>query len=777
MNAIVCRVVVAFVVLASAFAAEAGEVRLTDWLFSRDGGPEERVRVPHDWAIAGPFNPSAPGDSGKLPWVGDGVYRTTFRLDSVPGHVRLEFDGVMADPEVFVNGVSVGGWDYGYMSFFCDVTSAVKPGENAVVVKASTRHLKSRWYPGGGIYREVRLVTDEADHVVPGSVFIRAEVGENGYATVTADWRMSLGGAKSTRFTVAEPRLWDVDDPFLYKIMIGGKTYRYGIRKAEWTVDDGFHLNGRRVQIKGVNLHSDLGPLGMAFDLDAAKRQLLLMKDMGVNAIRTAHNASAPQFLDLCDEMGFLVWNECFDKWNETAGRRPGQNLEDFVVRNLRRFVERDRNHPCVVCWSISNEIAPKGSVWGGEDGQSRERNRLFRDAVRKLDATRPVTAGLASPLLLDDDTVADLDLQGWNYERTYAAARAKYPRAPFVYSESASALSSRGFYRIPQTRGKTDFPLDIRQVDGYDLTSAWCGDIADVEFNRVEVDSYVAGEFVWTGIDYIGEPNPFTYIGRPDCWPGPEVSEETKPRSSYFGAADLCCLPKDRFWLYRSHWNTEAATVHILPHWNWEGNETARKQGVPVVVYTSGDCAELFLNGRSLGRREKKSVPSYPLAFAGRNPPMGDVATNAYFAVCGKYRLRWEDVAFEPGELRAVAMKEGRKVAEAVVKTAGEPVRVALCADPYTPAGSAMAFIRVGVADSTGTLHPLDSREVFFSVEGDAEIVAVCNGNAMDFSSFEDVSKHRLFNGAAVLYVRRGKGRSVLTASAPGLAPCSLGL
>ncbi|MBO5751019.1 MAG: DUF4982 domain-containing protein [Kiritimatiellae bacterium] len=763
-----------------AFAAIANgrEVKLSDWMFSRNGGPAERVRVPHDWAISGPFDPFAPGGTGKLPWIADGVYTAKFVLDEVPAHARLEFDGVMADPEVFVNGVSVGGWDYGYVSFWCDFTHVARKGENVVVVKASTRHLQSRWYPGGGIYREVKLVTDEADYVVPSSVFIRANLDENNRATVTASWRMSLSGEKTKTFTVFEPRLWDVNDPFLYKIQIGGKTYRYGIRKFEWTVDDGFHLNGRRVQIKGVNLHSDLGPLGMAFDVDAARRQLLIMKDMGVNAVRTAHNAPASQFLDLCDEMGFLVWDECFDKWNETAGRRPGQNLEDFVVRNLKRFVERDRNHPSVVCWSVSNEIAPKGTIWGGADGQSRERNKLFRDTVRKLDPTRPVTAGLASLSLLDSDCVADLDLQGWNYEHTYAAARAKYPSVAFVYSESASALSSRGFYRIPQTRGKTDFPEDIRQVDGYDLTSAWCGDIPDVEFNRIDNDRYVAGEFIWTGIDYIGEPNPFTYMGRPDCWPGPQVSEDTKPRSSYFGAVDLCCLPKDRFWLYRSLWNKNAETVHILPHWNWEGNKAALERGVPVVVYTSGDSAELFLNGRSLGRRTKlKNLPSYSLDFAGRNPPIGDVATNAYYAVCAKYRLRWEDVPYEPGELRVVATREGCKIAEAVVRTASEPARIVLSEDLYTPLGSKMAFIKVSVADSSGVQCPLDSREVFFSVEGDAEIVAVCNGNAMDFSSFEDVSSHRLFNGAAVLYVRRGRGKSVLTASAPGLAPCSFGL
>ena len=766
---------ISFLVFAAA-CAHGEALALRDWTFSRDGAAAVPVCVPHDWAIAGPFDPSAPGGTGKLPWIADGEYRTTFSLSERPECARLEFDGVMASPEVFVNGVRVGGWDYGYMSFDCDVTAAVRVGANEVVVRATTRHHQSRWYPGGGIYREVRLVTDAADYVVPGSVFIRSSVGADGAATVAAEWTMSLGGRKSTSFRVEKPRLWDVDDPYLYSIEIGGRAYRYGIRSAEWKADDGFWLNGRRLRLNGVNLHSDLGPLGMAFDRDAAKRQLLLMKDMGVNAVRTAHNAPDPKFLDLCDELGLLVWDECFDKWDETAGRLPEQNLKEFVVRNLRRFVARDRNHPCVICWSVSNEISPAGTKWGGVNGQTRERNRLFRETVRALDTTRPVTAGLASRLLLDGDYVDDFDIQGWNYERTYAAARAKYPSVPLVYSESASAVSSYGWYRLPATRGKVDFTAESMQADGYDLTSAWCGDIADVEFDRVDRDGYLAGEFVWTGVDYLGEPNPFTYIGREDCWPGEPVPESMKPRSSYFGCADLCGVPKDRFYLYRSRWNEKSETVHVLPHWNW--GDDRRGESVPVFVYTSGDAAELFLNGRSLGRREKApSVDDYPLDFAGRNPPVADYPSNAYYRVCAKYRLRWEGVPFEPGELRAVTYRKGRRVGEAVVRTAGRPVRLSLSRDPYTPDDGVMEFVHVDVVDERGTRHPLDSREVSFRVEGDARIVAVGNGDAMDFSSFADVSRHRLFNGKAVLYVRRSAFGSRITASAPGLASADYSL
>lgn len=748
----------------------ASVVALSSWRFARDGGSLRDVSVPHDWAIEGPFDPDAPGGTGKLPWTADGEYRTTFELNAKPGHARLEFDGVMARPEIFVNGTKVGGWDYGYMSFACDVTPVARVGRNEVVVKATTRPHRSRWHPGGGIYREVRLVTDAKDHVVPGSVFIRSTVAaKGGAATVTVDWTMSESGQKSKTFTVERPRLWSVEDPHLYALEVAGQVFRYGIRTARWTADDGFHLNGRRVPLKGVNLHSDLGPLGMAFDRDAAKRQLLLLKDMGVNAIRTAHNAPDPKFLDLCDEMGFLVWNECFDKWDETAGRDSAQSLEGFVVRNLEQFVRRDRNHPSVICWSISNEIARRGTKYGGPDGQDRARNRLFRDTIRALDPTRAVTAGLASQTLLEDDTLADLDVQGWNYARSYAAARAMYPKKPFVYSESASAVSSYGFYRLPPTRGKTDFPTDVRQVDGYDLTAAWCGDIPDVEFDRVDRDRYLAGEFVWTGIDYLGEPNPFVYIGRPDCWPGPAVPEREKPRSSYFGIADLCCVPKDRYYLYRSRWNATSETTHLVPHrWNW-----TRGMTIPVFVYTSGDRAELFLNGRSLGECKKADVPDYPLAFAGRNPVQGDFATSDYYRICRKYRLRW-DVPYEPGELRVVASRGGARIGEDVVRTAGEPVRLTLAEDPFTPSDSALAFLHVGVADAAGV--PVAASDLRFEIatSGDVAAAAVGNGDAMSFKSMKDVSHHFLFGGKAVLYVRRGSAGGGVSVSAKGLRPAT---
>ena len=403
-------------VVAAALCAHSATLSLDGtWEFSKNGGAFEKVTVPHDWAIAGPFNPEAPCGSGKLPWQGYGEYRRTFTAARAE-KAFLVFDGVMAWPEVLLNGKKVGGWDFGYMSFRCDVTDALKDGENEVVVKADTRPHQSRWYPGGGLYRSVRLETFKLTDADPETVVIttsgvaegrRGEPGEKTTdATAVVHFSYETFDGRKVAFDqhVHNPVLWSDVTPHLYEYELCGRIYRYGIRTIEWTADDGFHLNGERVQIQGVNLHSDLGPLGMAFNVSAAKRQLRIMKDMGVNAIRTSHNAPDPKFLDLCDEMGFLVWDECFDKWDETAGRKPEQELEEFAVRNLRQFVKRDRNHPSVIAWSVANEIAPVGDKYGKPSGMTRARNKLFADTVRAIDPTRPVGSGNASVSLLDGD-------------------------------------------------------------------------------------------------------------------------------------------------------------------------------------------------------------------------------------------------------------------------------------------------------------------------------------------------------------------------------------
>ena len=755
-------------VLTAGSLAAADRELADGWQFRREGSVAwQTVRVPHDWAISGPFDASSTdGGTGKLPWKGRGFYRTALELTadesavlSAGGRAYLTFDGVMASPQVKVNGAKAGEGDYGYLGLTLDVTPWLKDGSNLVEVTADTTRHESRWYPGAGIYRRVTFGVRPKNHVRPGSLAITTPEVSESRATVKVAFE-TPDGPTNFSFVVSHPRRWDVDDPHLYTLDLLGETFRYGIRTATFTPDDGFHLNGRRLQIKGANLHADLGLLGMAFDRSAMRRQLHLLREMGVNAIRTSHNPPAPEMLDLCDEMGFVVWDECFDKWDGTAGRSPDQDLEEHVVRNLRAFVRRDRNHPSVVVWSVSNEIwewdpdSPRRSPdrWAdrGPDGQTRARNALFAAAVRLEDPTRPV--GCGNRPYMNEKRVLDLglwdafDVIGWNYYRSYEPVRRALPGKALVYSESASAVSSPGYFseRLPQGKHEFGVPSEgAPQVDGMDLSATL--DIADVEFDRMEKDRYVAGEFVWTGIDYLGEPAPFP----------------RKARSSYFGCIDLTGVPKDRYYLYRAHWNDAADTLHLVPHWTWTGREKEKRA---VFVYTNGDEAELFLNGRSLGRRRK----------GGANP-----FANRYYDALGRYRLMWTGIAYEPGEIKVVAWKSGRLLGERVVKTAGTPSRLQLepeaklTADP-----SELLWIRVRAADADGTPHPWATNRVHFALSGAGEIVAVGNGDPCGLKAFTETESHDLFCGQAMAVVRRtGPGPLALSASSADLEPASVKL
>ena len=943
------------VLVGAAFAEDAGRspsevdtILTGGWKFSKDpthtlaaegidfdDSAWETVRVPHDWAISGPFNPKEHGGSGKLPWKGVGWYRRSLTLDAADAgkSVFLDFDGVMASPKVYVNGHLAGGWDYGYASFRVDATPFVKFGEkNIIAVRASTLDHHSRWYPGAGIYRKVVLKLRNPAHFAYNGIFVTTPQVSSDRATVRLEWelegnipagaevkvsldgraasprpprrarraRPTSGGAHFTapaaqgslELRIENPALWDVETPNLYEaevtLVSGNQTLsrervRFGIRTITFPVatgsltndwaSNGFHLNGRRVQLKGVDLHSDLGLLGMAFDKSAMRRQLTLMKEMGANALRTSHNCPAPDVLDLCDEMGIVVWDECFDKWDGTAGRRKNENLEEYVARNLQAFVKRDRNHPCVVIWSMSNEIGE------GANGLTRERCRLFREKMREFDTTRPIGNGniyfMSHQNVLDKEIYADLDITGWNYGACYRPVKAKYPAKPIVYSESASAFSTYGFYLNPPPDGKRNFANNQFQVDSYDHNAG--PDIADVEFNYMEQDRYVCGEFVWTGIDYLGEPTPFA----------------KESRSSYFGIVDLTGVPKDRYYLYRSHWNKKNETVHILPHWNWKGHEG---KSVPVYVYTSGDCAELFLNGRSLGIRKKgenvfskqrnllagarvsasstevdkgnlekyatdgdgttrwcacsSHFPEWLQFDMGENRTFstvtidfegdykkyayelqasldGNVWTNvfakekggegrpvfekpitarhlralvtdanngwasireicayearldvppysSYYNVCGKYRLRWFDVPYEPGELRAVAYRGGKRIGETVMRTAGDPAALKLTVEPkLADDPGALAWVQVDVLDAKGVRNPLAMNRVNFRLDGPGKILGVGNGNPHEFEAFTKTASHPLFFGKAMAVVRRdGPGELTLTVSSEGLTP-----
>ncbi len=918
-------------------AAEAGRMTIpfhSGWRFMKGPQPAtaaqmdfddsgwQPVRLPHDWAIAGPFNPEEHGYAGKLPWKGVGWYRKVFSMPASEkgSRVYLDFDGVMAFPEVYINGQLAGQWDYGYMSFRVDATPYIRFGrENVVAVKADTRNQGTRWYPGAGIYRKVTMVvcrpvhlghwatyvttpevTDQRATVVirtavenhldadtPASVrFVLTDPAGHIVAEAGQDLNLPAGESKDMQqsITLSHPIRWDIAAPNLYTLgvsvqagdtLLDAETTSFGIRTFSFTADDGFHLNGRRVPLYGVNLHHDHGPLGAAFYPRAMERQLEIMKDMGVNSIRTSHNPPAPELLALCDRMGLVVWNEAFDKWDDKAGRINGQPpLEEYGHRQIRNFVRRDRNHPCIVVWSIGNEISNQPH---DREGKSPERVAMMRDFVLKYDNTRPVGIGCHIPQTANEPILDSLDLTGWNYLRRYSIFRERYPDKPIIYSESASALSTRGFYALPLPTVKTDYA--DRKVNSYDFNAAAWSDIPDVEFALMEQDRFVAGEMVWTGFDYLGEPTPF----------------DQEARSSYFGIVDLCGIPKDRFYLYRSYWRPEETTVHILPHWNWPQRVG---QPVPVFVYTNGDSAELFLNGQSLGRRIKGQRPAKPADLAdgkavaasseeyqkantaahafdgqsetrwcaasgetgqwlqadlGERLPIRCIAlefereekyygyeihisdeaadwtllvaksssdqprwggpreifhsTEAaaryvrivftelrddcwasvrrfgiyserfesdYYDPTYDYRLRWNEVVYEPGELKAVAYKNGQVIGQAVMRTAGAPAQIRLTPDraALSASGEDLSYILVEALDKNGTLCPLADDLVRFEIEGPGEIAGVGNGDPMSFEPFQADSR-KLFYGKAMLIVRTKEGKTGtirVTATADGL-------
>ncbi|MGD0537392.1 MAG: glycoside hydrolase family 2 TIM barrel-domain containing protein [Verrucomicrobiota bacterium] len=799
----------------AALAADAGGRRVEnfnrDWRFALGSqvGAEtvnfndtawQPVRLPHDWAIAGPRQPQGDANTGKLPWRGEGWYRKSFALPAADAgrRVYLDFDGVMAMPTVYVNGRKAGGWDYGYMSFRVDATDFVRAGRtNVVSVHVDTRQHDSRWYPGAGIYRKVQLVVNEPVQVAHWGTFVTTPDVTSTAATIRVETTVENHTAAAIEpevetvlldpkgrpvarrrmsfevpaqgsqpgvatLTIAQPQVWDIATPRLYtavtRVFVAGKLVDatqtpFGIRTFAFTANDGFHLNGRRVQLHGVCLHSDLGPLGMAFNVRAMERELRIMQDMGVNAVRTSHNPPAPELLDLCDRLGLVVWDEAFDKWDGTATLPKGGSIPEHGKKQFTNFIRRDRNHPCVVVWSVGNEI------WDLEGLKYPDAPGLLKTMVgfvKALDTTRPVGLAQCVPESAKSQLPAALDVAGWNYARRYAISRARWPNLPIVYSESASAYSTRGYFDdFPMPASKDDYPATAR-ISSYDHNSAWYSDPADVEFALLEKDRFVAGEFVWTGFDYIGEAVPFIAEGW-GHFAKRKLTKEEESRISSFGIVDLVGIPKDRFYLYRSYWAPQKKTVHILPHWNWP--ERAGKN-VPVYVYTGGDSAELFLNGKSLGRRAKN--------------PQAEVVRD-------RYALRWLDVPYEPGELKAIAYQNGRQLGSAIMRTAGEPAKLRLTPDRTSLAadGDDLSFVLVEALDKDGNLCPLAMNDVRFSLEGPANIAGVGNGDHHFPGEF--VADHvTLFYGKAMLIVRasEGQGGAIhLSAASAGLPAANASL
>ena len=647
------------------------------------------VDLPHDWAICGNSLTNICPRHGDLPFAGKGFYRKRFDV-AVPdgGRAYLEIGGAMNESEVLLNGRKLAERKYGYSSYTVDLTESLKPHGNLLEIVVSNVENVARWYPGSGLYRNVYLRVVPREHVLPGSFFVRTLSATTARAEMALDYE-TPSGKVSRNFIVENPRLWSPETPHLYKVDVLGETFRYGIRTAFFDPEKGFFLNGRHRQMKGVCLHHDLGPLGAAFNVDAARRQLALLKEMGCDAVRTSHNPPAPEFLDLCDEMGVLVMDEAFDTWERTKAKNDyGRFFAEWHERDLVDFIRRDRNHPCVVMWSVGNEVM---EFIEKDSAKARRIGGELVSIVKREDQTRPVTMGSYTPWTITNGVEFIGDAYGANYlPREYAGFLARRTGKGIVGTETCSTVSLRGEYFKP-------FP-------GYDLHWPHANDYPpDVEFECQEKNPAVYGEFVWTGFDYLGEPDPC-------CGPA---------RSSYFGIFDLAGFPKDRYWLYKAQWRPDEPSAHILPHWNFPGREG---KITPIHVYTSGDEAELFVNGVSQGRQKRAKY---------------------------QYRFRWENVAYQPGVVAVKTWKNGRPWAEDRVETAGPAVQLVRETATY----GKLAFVTVKAVDAQGRFCPTASAGLVFKVSAGATLKAVCNGDPTDRTAFSSM-RMKLFNGLCLAIV-----------------------
>ncbi len=762
------------------------------------------LRLPHDWAIDGPFDPKLNPHTAALPIFGIGWYRKSFVLpDQARGrYFSIEFDGAMANSRVWLNGQELGGRPYGYIGFAFDLTPYLRFGaqENVLAVRLSPEDHASRWYPGAGIYRNVWLVITGPLHVARWGTYITTPQVSPEQSTVAvaielrnrtkADARITLrtsildasgrtvsqtktavlipaGGAQtaSATLTVDHPQRWDIDRPYLYtlvsEIVEAGRvvdryTTPFGIRAIAFDKNQGFSLNGRQLKLHGVCLHHDLGALGAAVNRRAIERQLQILRAAGVNAIRTSHNPPAPELLDLADRMGFLIMDEAFDMWRiPKVPNGYSKYYDQWSERDIRDLVRRDRNHPSVILWSIGNEIPEQSSANGWEEA------KRLAGFVRQEDPTRPTTAAFDRwEQAISNHLAEQVDIAGFNYKPTHYEEILKgHPNWTIFGSETASCVSSRGVYHLPIEKYKKHPSL---QLSSYDIIAPPWAYCPDVEFTYQDKLPQLLGEFVWTGFDYLGEPTP--YFGDPYFGDGATVETDWPARSSYFGMVDLAGFPKDRYYLYQSVW-TQSPMVHLLPHWNWEKTG----QIVPVMAYSNADEVELFLNGKSLGRKKRFSE-RWEL-------PVGpNISADGQFAT--KYRLVWQ-VPYQPGTLRAVAYQADKEVATAEVRTAGPAARIRLIPDRSSIAadGDDLSFITVRIEDKDGNLCPGTDNSVRFNVSGSGRIVAVDNGNAATVEPFH-ADHRRAFNGLALLIVgaRRGQpGQINIEASSEGLTPAKI--
>lgn len=791
------------------------------WKFTREDAAEfsktgfddstwQDVAVPHDWAIYGPFSihndkqniaitqdgqkeaMEHAGRTGGLPFVGPGWYRLSFEVPEFEAgrSCRLVFDGAMSHANVYINGEHAAYWPYGYNSFIVDATSYLKPGEvNELAVRLENYNESSRWYPGAGLYRNVHLVVTQ-DAYVPewGTQIITEEIGEE-HADVSqktefvlpegktfSDYRIHTqifdpqgnlaaednrngtkydGNVFEQDFLIENPQLWTVDTPNLYtsvsKVYEGDvlkDEYRsvFGIRTLSYKGDEGFFLNGEKVVFKGVCNHHDLGPLGGIANEAGIRRQVRILKDMGCNAIRTSHNMPAPELVKACDEMGMMLMAETFDEWI-TAKVENGYNRHfiEWAEKDLVNLIRHFRNSPAVVMWCVGNEVPDQ---WPGDKGA--KISLWLQNICHREDPTRPVTMGMDQPQnVVYNNMAAIFDIPGFNYRpHWYPESYSKLPQRLILGSETASTVSSRGVYKFPVER-KSMAKYPDHQASSYDVEHCAWSNLPEDDFIQHEDLPYCIGEFVWTGFDYLGEPTPYY-----SDWPS---------HSSLFGIIDLAGLPKDRFYLYRSHWNKNAETLHILPHWTWKGREG---EVTPVFVYTNYPSAELFINGKSQGRRTKDmSVTVHNSA---------DSLSTATFRRQQRYRLMWMDTVYEPGTVKVVAYDaDGNAVAEREIRTAGKPYRIVLEPDrnAIKADGKDLSFVTVKVVDKDGNLCPMTDNEISFKVKGVGSYRAGANGNPASLEPFQR-PQMKVFNGmmTAIVSSSEEPGEIILEASSKGL-------
>ena len=771
--------------------AQRSTINLKTWQFSRDSVNYKPVTIPHDWAINGPFDKKwdlqfvaivqngetekteKSGRSGALPWIGRGFYKTTVDLKKLPKTAILEFDGAMADPHVYINGKLAGHWAYGYNAFRVDAAPYLKKGKNEISVSLNNREESSRWYPGGGLYRPVQLVTNaDAATINPWGCYFRTESIGDGKAEVSictninnVDKTLSIEnqlvdaagkvvaqfkygdfdaqGNVVKKLTVDNAQLWSPETPYLYKLvtrlyrnnrLIDQTQQKVGIRTVRVAQYDGFQLNGVSRKIKGVCLHHDLGPLGAAVNKAALIRQIRTMKDMGCDAIRTAHNMPSTWQMEVCDSMGMMVMAESFDMWIYPKCKNGyALNFKEWADKDMENLVLNHRNHPSIVMWSIGNEIPEQWS----EEG--RDISKHLQDICHKFDPTRPVTQGMdQAESALKSGFAQVMDVPGFNYRvHKYDNNIKQLPKGFLLGSETASTVSSRGVYKFPVEASDSKTYAD-GQCSSYDVEYCPWSNLPDDDWRMQDDRDYTIGEFVWTGYDYLGEPSPYD-----EYWPS---------RSSYFGICDLAGLPKDRYYLYRSHWRKDDATLHVLPHWTFPGREG---ETTPVYCYTSWPSAELFVNGKSQGRIVKN--PNTRL---------------------DRYRLRWNNVKYEPGEIKVVAYDyDGTPKGEKIIRTAGAPARIVLKADrnSISSKGEDLSFVTVSVVDKDGNPCPTATNKMKFNVSGAAKFRAACNGDATSLVAFNS-TEMPLFSGELVVVVEELKrGAATLSVSADGLTTATL--